>query len=156
MLEEFPWIDKEKQFFGQEDHIFNFKNMDISGLRDKVKKLKSVIEEKKKRVNFKVNMMYDDTLQQYDRLISKKETIERNKLEVEETITFLNEKKNEELEKTWRIVNKNMMEIFSTLLPGAMAKLSLHDEVAGVEKGLDLKVGFNNSWKQSLSELSGG
>ena len=26
----------------------------------------------------------------------------------------------------------------------------------GVEKGLELKVGFNGKWKESLSELSGG
>jgi len=49
-----------------------------------------------------------------------------------------------------------MQDIFSTLLPGAMSKLELHDTEAGVEKGLELRVGFNNAWKQSLSELSGG
>lgn len=58
--------------------------------------------------------------------------------------------------KTWKIVNKNMSEIFSTLLPGAMAKLQIHDPQGGVEKGLELKVGFNNVWKESRSELSGG
>lgn len=76
--------------------------------------------------------------------------------EVQETIEYLNRKKNEELEKTWKIVNENVQEIFSTLLPGAMAKLILHDPEVGVEKGLELKVGFNNAWKQSLNELSGG
>ena len=75
---------------------------------------------------------------------------------MERTIVFLNQQKNEELSKTWQIVNKNFSEIFSTLLPGAMAKLELHDADQGVECGLELKVGFNNSWKQSLSELSGG
>lgn len=69
---------------------------------------------------------------------------------------YLNNKKNEELEKTWQIVNKNLSEIFSILLPGAMAKLMLHKPNDGVDQGLELKVGFNNSWKQSLSELSGG
>ena len=37
-----------------------------------------------------------------------------------------------------------------------MAKLVLHKPEEGVDKGLELKVGFNNAWKQSLSELSGG
>ena len=37
-----------------------------------------------------------------------------------------------------------------------MAKLELHNPDEGVEKGLELKVGFNNAWKSSLSELSGG
>ena len=37
-----------------------------------------------------------------------------------------------------------------------MAKLELHKPQEGVEKGLELKVGFNNVWKESRSELSGG
>jgi len=37
-----------------------------------------------------------------------------------------------------------------------MAKLVLHNQEGGVEKGLELRVGFNKVWKQSLSELSGG
>ena len=47
-------------------------------------------------------------------------------------------------------------DIFSCLLPNATAKLALHKPEKGVESGLDLKVGFNNVWKNSLSELSGG
>jgi len=68
----------------------------------------------------------------------------------------LNVKKNEELEKTWRVVSDQCGQIFSTLLPGTQAKLCLASEEEGVEKGLNLKVAFNNSWKESLSELSGG
>ena len=100
--------------------------------------------------------MFDDTNSQYETLLKKKQQIEDNKHDVEKTIEFLNNKKNEELEKTWKIVNKNTSEIFSTLLPGAMAKLVLANEEVGVEKGLELKVGFNQVWKSSLSELSGG
>lgn len=37
-----------------------------------------------------------------------------------------------------------------------MAKLVLHKPEEGVDKGLELRVGFNNAWKHSLSELSGG
>lgn len=155
MLEQNKWIEQERQFFGQSGHIFDFKQMDIPKMRESVKQLKAQIEEKKKRVNFKVDAMFDDTNSQYEKLMMKKDTIEENKKQVEETIVYLNKKKNEELEKTWQIVNKNCSEIFSILLPGAMAKLELHKE-GEVDKGLELKVGFNNAWKHSLSELSGG
>jgi len=156
LLKEHPWIAQERQFFGQSGHMFDFRSMDISAMKEEVKSLKASIEAQQKRVNFKVDSMFDDTQQQYNRLIAKKETIEGDKQEVKETIEFLNTKKNEELQKTWLIVNENCSEIFSTLLPGAMAKLVLADPEAGVEKGLELRVGFNDSWKQSLSELSGG
>ena len=156
MLEQHKWIEQERQFFGQAGHMFDFKQMDIHAKRQSVKQLKAEIEEQKKRVNFKVDAMFDDTNSQYEKLLMKKETIEENKKQVEETIVYRNEKKNEELEKTWQIVNKNCSEIFSILLPGAMAKLVLHKPEEGVDQGLELKVGFNNAWKQSLSELSGG
>ena len=52
-------------------------------------------------------------------------------------------------------MNKYCSEIFSTLLQGAMAKV-VPPEGKSVHEGLELKVGFSGSWKDSLSELSGG
>ena len=45
--------------------------------------------------------------------------------------------------------------IFSTLLPGSQAKLVAPDG-QDILDGLEVKVGFGNVWKESLSELSGG
>ena len=45
--------------------------------------------------------------------------------------------------------------IYSTLLPGAKAKLA-PPEGQTVLDGLEVKVGFGDVWKDSLSELSGG
>ena len=128
----------------------------MKDIKEKTKSIANELNEQKKWVNVKVDSMFDDTMEQYTKLMNKRDTIESNKQEVEQTIVFLNQQKNEELSKTWKIVNTNFSEIFSTLLPGAMAKLELHNADEGVEHGLELKVGFNNSWKQSLSELSGG
>lgn len=70
-------------------------------------------------------------------------------------IAELEEKKNEALTKTWQKVNKDFGSIFSTLLPGTTAKLE-PPEGKTVLDGLEVKVAFNNVWKESLSELSGG
>lgn len=45
--------------------------------------------------------------------------------------------------------------IFSTLLPGTMAKLD-PPEGSSFLDGLEVRVAFGSVWKQSLSELSGG
>ncbi|VDM80949.1 unnamed protein product, partial [Strongylus vulgaris] len=45
--------------------------------------------------------------------------------------------------------------IFSTLLPGATAKVEPPPGKT-VEDGLEVKVAFNGKWKDSLQELSGG
>lgn len=45
--------------------------------------------------------------------------------------------------------------IFSTLLPGTMAKLEPPEGCSFLD-GLEVRVAFGGVWKQSLSELSGG
>lgn len=52
-------------------------------------------------------------------------------------------------------VNKDFGSIFSTLLPGAEAKLQ-PPENETITDGLEVKVGFSGVWKESLGELSGG
>jgi hypothetical protein len=45
--------------------------------------------------------------------------------------------------------------VFSTLLPGTMAKLEPPEGCSFLD-GLEVRVAFGSVWKQSLSELSGG
>ena len=69
-------------------------------------------------------------------------------------ISELDVKKQQALQTTWVKVNRDFGSIFSTLLPGTMAKL---DPFEGqVMNGLEVRVAFNGVWKDSLTELSGG
>ena len=52
-------------------------------------------------------------------------------------------------------MDKYCGEIYSTLLPGAGAKLHPINP-DNVSEGLELRVSFSGAWKDSLSELSGG
>lgn len=52
-------------------------------------------------------------------------------------------------------MNKDFGSIFSTLLPGANARLA-PPEGSGVLDGLEFKVALGNTWKENLTELSGG
>jgi len=56
---------------------------------------------------------------------------------------------------TFNAVNKNFGEIFSSLLPGAHARLALVNPEC-IKEGMQIQVGFNGHWRESLSELSGG
>ena len=141
--------------------IFDFRNLNIGDEKKSIIDLKNELQDMKKRVDFKVDSMLDDTNIKYDNLITKKTTTEDNKKEVEDTIEYLNQKKNDELNKIWKVVSQNFGDIFKTLLPGCQAKLALHkpdpsNPDKGVENGLCLNVAFNGQWKKSLSELSGG
>merc|ERR1739838_552173 len=63
--------------------------------------------------------------------------------------------KNEAVSKAYVQVNTNFGSIFTTLLPGATAKLSPL-EGCSVLEGLEFRMGFGDVWKTNLSELSGG
>lgn len=74
---------------------------------------------------------------------------------LQKVIAELDEKKNETLKTTWAKVNKDFGSIFSMLLPGTFAKLEA-PEGGTILDGLVVRVAFNNVWKDSLTELSGG
>lgn len=158
---EFVWLSATEPEFNKPNSPFDFRNINIQDEKKSLIDLKNELQDMKKRVDFKVDAMLDDTNVKYENLITKKATTEDNKKEVEETIEYLNQKKNEELNKIWKVVSQNFGDIFKTLLPGCQAKLALHkpdpqNPDKGVENGLCLMVAFNGQWKKSLSELSGG
>mgnify|MGYP002042475913 FL=1 len=99
--------------------------------------------------------MLEKAAPEYSDLMGKKDTVEADKEKIEAVIAECSEKKIQALDETWKKVNADFGSIFSTLLPGATARL---DKLAGqpVAAGLTVRVGFGNVWKQPLLELSGG
>lgn len=103
----------------------------------------------------KVEAMSDKVETEFKTLLDKRVILESDKSNLNVSMTELDKKKKEALEKCWRDVNVNFGRIFTSLLPGAFAKLQ---PIPGkdISEGIELKVSFNNKWKHSLSELSGG
>ncbi len=99
--------------------------------------------------------MIENAETEYDELNRKREVILNDKAKIEAVIEELDVKKSQALQSTWVKVNRDFGSIFSMLLPGTTAKLDPL-EGCGVSDGLEVKVAFNNVWKDSLTELSGG
>ena len=93
--------------------------------------------------------------QEYRELCKKREIIESDRAHIEQFIRDLDEKKNEALQITWKKVTRDFNSIFSTLLPGWSCKLE-PPEGMEVKDGLEVKFARDGTWKDSLSELSGG
>jgi structural maintenance of chromosome 2 len=148
------WIITEKDFFGIKDTDYDFSQIDAKSEIDKLNKLKEENATLRRKVNMKVDIMADQYEKEYNDLIKKREIIVKDKTNIEKAIKELDEKRKDALEDIYSQVNKNLDSIYSTLLPGTKAKL----DPVGVSlmDGLELKVAFNNTWKKSLSELSGG
>ena len=171
MDKEHTWIHSEKEFFNQKGTFFDFENLteenssrnnknhdsnnDLDSLQNKVEKLREECKSLKRKVNLKADAIAVDLENQYTELMKRKDILTNDKYLIEKTIADLDIKRKEALEEIYEVVNKNLNSIYSTLLPGAQAKLNRVD-TESLMKGLELKVGFNNTWKKSLSELSGG
>ncbi|XP_077223831.1 structural maintenance of chromosomes protein 2-1-like isoform X2 [Tasmannia lanceolata] len=155
LLEKHSWIGTEKQLFGKSGTDYDFSSRDPHKLREELEKLQVEQSGLEKRVNKKVMAMFEKAEDEYNNLISKKNIIENDKSKIKNVIEELDEKKKETLKVTWVKVNNDFGSIFSTLLPGTMAKLEPHEGCTFLD-GLEVRVAFGGVWKQSLSELSGG
>uniref|UniRef100_A0A5B6YPA0 Structural maintenance of chromosomes protein n=1 Tax=Davidia involucrata TaxID=16924 RepID=A0A5B6YPA0_DAVIN len=155
LIEKHAWILSEKQLFGKSGTDYDFVSRDPRRAREDFEKLQAEQSGLEKRVNKKVMAMFEKSEDEYNDLISRKNIIENDKSKIKMVIEELDEKKKETLKVTWVKVNSDFGSIFSTLLPGTMAKLEPPEGCSFLD-GLEVRVAFGGVWKQSLSELSGG
>lgn len=114
-----------------------------------------VVSFQTKKINKKVMGMIEKAEGEYTELIRKRKVVENDKKKIQAVIEELDVKKKSELQRTWVKVNEDFGSIFTTLLPGASAKLEPPEGLQAWE-GLEVRVAFGTVWKESLSELSGG
>ncbi|TXG70686.1 hypothetical protein EZV62_005621 [Acer yangbiense] len=155
LIEKHAWIASEKQLFGRSGTDYDFVSRDPRKAIEELGKLQAEQSGLEKRVNKKVMTMFEKAEDEYNDLMSKKSIIENDKSKIKKVIEELDEKKKETLKVTWVKVNRDFGSIFSTLLPGTMAKLEPPEGCSFLD-GLEVCVAFGSVWKQSLSELSGG
>uniref|UniRef100_A0A7S2XJV8 SMC hinge domain-containing protein n=1 Tax=Attheya septentrionalis TaxID=420275 RepID=A0A7S2XJV8_9STRA len=155
MMKKYSWIETEKDAFGVLGGDYDFEATDPSEMSRQLKGLKDEQSSLSKKINKKVMGMIEKAEGEYTELLRKRKVVENDKKKIQAVIEELDIKKKSELERTWVKVNRDFGSIFSTLLPGASAKLEPPEGLNAWE-GLQVKVAFGGVWKQSLSELSGG
>ncbi|KAJ8984302.1 hypothetical protein NQ317_012272 [Molorchus minor] len=110
-----------------------------------------IAQEKKQKlgrtVNAKAQSMFEQEEKQFNEL--------RKKQKLLTTMTDLDQKKKNSLKLAYEQISKDFGSIFSTLLPGANAKL-VPPAGKTILEGLEVKVSLGGVWKESLTELSGG
>jgi len=150
-----PWIATEREYFGKPQSAYDFDAMCPKAARTRLGKLQASQADMSRNINKKVMGMIDKVEKEYQSLHEKRTIIEKDRATIERVIKSLDAKKNDALRTTWEKVNKDFGSIFSTLLPGTQAKLDPPED-GTILDGLEVKVAFGQTWKKSLSELSGG
>lgn len=155
MLKKHSWIETEQHAFGVPGSEYDFEQSPLGEMKDQLKTLQNEQNALAKGINKKVMGMIEKAEGEYTELLRKRKVVENDKKKIQAVIEELDVKKKSELQRTWVKVNNDFGSIFSTLLPGASAKLEPPEGMEAWE-GLEVKVAFGNVWKESLSELSGG
>ncbi|XP_073405810.1 structural maintenance of chromosomes protein 2 isoform X1 [Dendrobates tinctorius] len=155
MLTDYEWISSEKHLFGLENTAYDFKANNPKAAGQRLQKLQEMKEKLGRNVNMRAMNMLTQAEERYNDLKKKKRIVENDKSKILGTIEELDEKKNSALKIAWEKVNNDFGSIFSMLLPGANAMLS-PPEGCDVLDGLEFKVALGSTWKENLTELSGG
>ncbi|XP_063277812.1 structural maintenance of chromosomes protein 2 [Prinia subflava] len=155
MLKEYRWIASDKPLFGQPNTAYDFKSSNPKEASQKLQKLQEHKEKWGRNVNMRAMNMLSDAEERYNDLMKKKRIVENDKIKILAVIDELDRKKKQTLDIAWKKVNNDFGSIFSTLLPGARAVLAAsknHNALVGME----FRVALGNTWKENLTELSGG
>ncbi|XP_073536274.1 structural maintenance of chromosomes protein 2-like [Phyllobates terribilis] len=155
MLTDYKWISSEKHLFGLENTVYDFKANNPKDADQRLQKLQEMKRKLGRNVNMRAMNMLTHVEERYNDLMKKKRIVENDKSKILKTIAKLDEMKNSALKIAWEKVNSDFGSIFSTLLPGANAVLA-PPEGCDVLDGLEFKVALGSTWKENLTELSGG
>lgn len=153
--EEHPWIASEHTLFGQAGSAYEFEKHDMGSVRRLCAQLAEQQSGLRRRVNPRVMNMIDNVEKKEGSLQHMLTTVLGDKSKIEQTIHELDRYKKDALQSTFTQVNRDFGDIFAELLPGNYAKLQPPED-AEITQGLEVRVRLGATWKQSLTELSGG
>ncbi|WFD43079.1 Structural maintenance of chromosomes protein 2 [Malassezia psittaci] len=153
--DEHPWILKESIEFGREGGEYDFASQDMTAVEQKCADLAEQQSGMRRRINPRVMNMIDSVEKKEASLQNMLTTVLGDKSKIEDTIHELDRYKQDALHSTFTQVNQAFGEIFAELLPGNYAKLQPPEGMELVQ-GLEVRVRLGATWKQSLTELSGG
>ncbi|KAM7536776.1 hypothetical protein Aperf_G00000085721 [Anoplocephala perfoliata] len=155
MLESNPWIAEERSNFGVANTSFDFSKRDPVEARQRVASLSGRRDKLSRTVNMRAMNMLGTAEEQYTDLLRRREIVLADKRKIQAVIDDLDARKEQVLRAAYEKVNAEFNNIFSSLLPGTQAQL-VPPEGQTILDGLQFRVAFGDTWKESLSELSGG
>ncbi|MDP3733983.1 MAG: chromosome segregation protein SMC [Nanoarchaeota archaeon] len=131
------------------------KNKTLPELQQEISKFE-VMMGQMSAVNMKALEVYEQVEKEYNSLIAKKDSLDKEKVDV---LTLMNEietKKKDHFMKTYVHANKNFERIFSTLFKKGKAYLELENPDQPFEEGLNIKVKLAGNRFMDIKSLSGG
>jgi structural maintenance of chromosome 2 len=152
---EHEWISQEKNKFNMPNSQFDFNKQNMKEVHHRLNEIKNRKDKMSKQVDVRAMGLLDKKKEEYEELNKKRTIVLKDRSTLENTIEDLEKIKTEVLINAFKSINKDLGNIFKTLLPGAFAKLEYANKKSLLD-GVEFKVAFGDVWKESLTELSGG
>ncbi|BFG03811.1 structural maintenance of chromosomes protein 2 [Drosophila madeirensis] len=151
----YPWIPEDKGAFGVKNTRYDYSKADPVEAGRKLAKIKEKTDKMERTLNMNAIAILKREQENYDETQRRRNIVAMDKEKIKKIIVKMDEEEQSQLNRAATEVNDNFSGIFSSLLPGAEARLN-PVLTNGCLTGLEIKVGFNGTWKESLGELSGG
>uniref|UniRef100_A0A1B0DCC3 Uncharacterized protein n=1 Tax=Phlebotomus papatasi TaxID=29031 RepID=A0A1B0DCC3_PHLPP len=150
----FSWILEDKEYFGTKNTKYDYSQEDPKTAEKKLSKMQEMKDKMSRTINEKAMMLLEREEEEFKEVVKRRDLVNHDKGKILQTMEQIEEEKKAEVKKACIEVGQNFSGIFTSILPGAAAKLVPVD--GDYLKGLEVKVGFNGLWKEGLTELSGG
>ncbi len=130
-------------------------NKSIEELKQEISKFEVMLGQMS-AVNMKALEVYEQIEVEYNKLVEKKDELEKEKIEVHTLMNEIETHKKEQFMKTFDRANEHFGRIFSTLFTKGKAYLELDNPQNPFEDGLSIKVKISGNRFMDLKSLSGG
>ncbi len=107
-------------------------------------------------VNLKALEIYDRVEEQYNSLLSKKETLVKEKEDVMSMMNEIETKKKDLFMNTFNVITEHFMQIFASLSPKGQARLIIENPDNPFEAGVRISVKITGNKFLDIRSLSGG
>lgn len=156
-LEASDFVKQNRAKFGVSGTDLDWRSVDYEAEFKKLEKLRASNQKAAKTVNQKVLTMHEAVTERYNELVGRRRELQDDRQQMQGMIEELDHQKRRAVRETYESVTGDFSSIFGTLLPGANAKLHAEqDAESGEITGINVRVAMGQTWKEGLTELSGG
>ncbi len=146
---------------GLQEEFSRYKNVEIfdkknrEELQQEINKFEVMLAQMSS-VNMKALEIYEQVETEFKKLVEKKESLDKEKIEIMTLMNEIESKKKEHFMRTFDQANENFQKVFNSLFEKGKAYLQLENPENPFEDGLTVKVKFTGNRFLDIKSLSGG
>ncbi len=148
-------LEEEFAKYKDREDIQILKNVSVEQLKQEISKFEVMLGQMS-AVNMKALEVYEQVETEYNKLMEKKDGLEKEKIDVHTLMNEIETKKKEQFMKTFNKTNDNFTRIFNNLFKKGKAHLEIENKDKPFDGGLNIKVKITGNRFMDLKSLSGG